>query len=98
MPKCAMIACVLAFDGNSLVERYPIAARVLLLAAIFGSGCFEAFVLKLKNLSVLNVVYLPRRAYGLDCVLVDDSFNRERCGGVRFRSDPVDRLLSKVEV
>lgn len=52
MPKCAMIACLgSAFDANSLVAQHPIAARALLLAAIFASGCFEAFVLKLKNLA-----------------------------------------------
>lgn len=52
MPKCAMIACFgLAFDANAGVDQHLIAARVLLLAAIFASGCFEAFVLKLKTLA-----------------------------------------------
>lgn len=52
MPQRAMIACLgLIFDANAFVEHHPIVARVLLLAAIFASGCFEAFVLKLKNLA-----------------------------------------------
>jgi hypothetical protein len=52
MSKCGVIACLwLALDANAVVEHHPIAARVLLLVAIFASGCFEAFVLKLRNLA-----------------------------------------------
>lgn len=52
MPKCAVIACFgLALDAHAVVDHHPIAARVLLLAAIFASGCFEAFVMKLRNLA-----------------------------------------------
>lgn len=51
MQKCAMIAFWLAWDAHAFVEHHPIAARVLLLAAIFASGCLEALVLKLKTLA-----------------------------------------------
>jgi len=52
MPKCAVIACfALALDANAVIEHHPVAVRVLLLAAIFASGCFEAFVLKSRTLA-----------------------------------------------
>jgi len=52
MPKCAVIVC-LAFTlgSNAVVDHHPIAVRVLLLAAIFASGYFEAVVLKSRNLA-----------------------------------------------
>jgi hypothetical protein len=34
-----------------MLEHHPIAVRVLFLAAIFASGFFEAFVLKMKSLA-----------------------------------------------
>ena len=49
MPKCAMISC--AVDVNLMADHYPILSRALLLAVIFASGCFEAFVLKLRKLA-----------------------------------------------
>jgi hypothetical protein len=47
-----MIACFGSeWGANTVVDHHPIAARVLLLAAIFASGCFEAVVLKSKALA-----------------------------------------------
>jgi hypothetical protein len=52
MPKCAVIACfALTLDANAVIEHHPVAVRGLLLAAIFVSGCFEAFVLKSRTLA-----------------------------------------------
>jgi hypothetical protein len=45
-----VIACFgFAWGANAVVDHHPIAARVLLLAAIFASGYFEAVVLKSRD-------------------------------------------------
>lgn len=52
MPERELISIVLAaFDGRGFIESHPIWSRFLLLAALFGWGCFEAFVLGRKALA-----------------------------------------------
>ena len=52
MPECAVIACFgSALDASAAIQRHPVAARLLLLAAIFACGCFEAFILKSRALA-----------------------------------------------
>ena len=41
-------------SASSLATAHPVVARVLVLALMFGSGCFEAFVLRMRDLATLT--------------------------------------------
>src|SRR5579864_3314023 len=56
MQQYPMSLCFLSFSPSALLDRHPVAARVLLLAAIFLVGYAEAAILKSRGVASVTWV------------------------------------------